>query len=306
MYRAGRCCPLAFRDHLRQRLLQLLPVNRRSIRRGRCHQRRRSFGVFCTAGTTFDRGAATRVGSELGATVAPVELRPDPSGGATVGAQPGFSACHLGRHGPAGATDPLELLDGGPGGSEGGSESDWAGPPASLGSMLLEAAADGATVVIVDRAASTLHIVEQPFLLGLQLFVALLQPPLVLLHSPFVLLQPPFVLCIGVTQAQLCHVRGDGASNERTKLTERCCERVVVVAGSELEDINCQHRQCQRELMSEAHAVRTVGEGDSQDHEGIESRIIKSSRHFACGNWSKCEAAYVKDAIKGYRGCPRP
>ena len=58
----------------------------------------------------------------------------------------------------------------------------------------LEPAADGATVVVVDRVASTLHIVQQALLLGPQLLNALLQPPRALveplLEMPLLLLQP--------------------------------------------------------------------------------------------------------------------
>ena len=45
----------------------------------------------------------------------------------------GFSACHRRLDSTIQATDPLDALDGGPGGSV-GSESDGAGPPASLAS----------------------------------------------------------------------------------------------------------------------------------------------------------------------------
>ena len=54
----------------------------------------------------------------------------------------------------------------------------------------LQAAADDAAVVVVERLAAALHVVLQPLLLGLQLLVALLEPTLVL--------RQPILLCVAV------------------------------------------------------------------------------------------------------------
>eukprot|EP00964_Phaeocystis_antarctica_P054519 scaffold32053_cov59-Phaeocystis_antarctica.AAC.4 len=118
--------------------------------------------------------------------------------------------------------DPLAVLDGGPGGSEGGRLRNEAGEshgaliveadfcsastsgserpevrdslevePVVVRTPALSAAADNAAVVtVVERAATALHIVKEALLLGLQLLVALLQAPLVLVKAPFVLVQP--------------------------------------------------------------------------------------------------------------------
>eukprot|EP00964_Phaeocystis_antarctica_P022715 scaffold12641_cov71-Phaeocystis_antarctica.AAC.4 len=92
-----------------------------------------------------------------------------------------------------GAVEPLEVLDGGPGGSEGGGDSDGGFTPERPLEDVSPAAPDGASVVVfVKRAAAALHVVHEPFLLGPQLLVPLLQLPLLLQQPAF--LQPPLGL----------------------------------------------------------------------------------------------------------------
>eukprot|EP00964_Phaeocystis_antarctica_P070438 scaffold42898_cov62-Phaeocystis_antarctica.AAC.5 len=80
----------------------------------------------------------------------------------------------------------------------------------------LQAATNGAAIVVGERAALALHIVKQAFLLGLQLLVALLQPPLFLTHAS--LLQ--HLLRVGVAKEQLRHMRDGVADDERRHFTE--------------------------------------------------------------------------------------
>eukprot|EP00964_Phaeocystis_antarctica_P081461 scaffold50969_cov69-Phaeocystis_antarctica.AAC.2 len=54
--------------------------------------------------------------------------------------------------------------------------------------------------------------------------------------------------------------------------------------------------------MSEAHAVRAVGQGDSQGHDGIEEVLLVR----ACGSSSEYAAGYVRDAAQDQRGRPSP
>eukprot|EP00964_Phaeocystis_antarctica_P072096 scaffold44051_cov60-Phaeocystis_antarctica.AAC.1 len=102
---------------------------------------------------------------------------------------------------------------------------------ARLAGPRLQAAADGAAVVaIVERAATTLHVVHQALLLRPQLLVALLQPPAFLAHSllqtsPLPLQSLPvlrlaLLLHVAVAQVHLCHVRQDETNDARTRHVE--------------------------------------------------------------------------------------
>eukprot|EP00964_Phaeocystis_antarctica_P071581 scaffold43699_cov80-Phaeocystis_antarctica.AAC.1 len=105
--------------------------------------------------------------------------------------------------------DSPAVLDGAPGGSEGGGESDGTGHPASLGA----AAADGTAAVVVDNLAPTQHIVHEPFFLGLELLVALLQLPLVHVRA--------FLLGVAVAQVHLCHVSSSRAKRSHSPRAAR-------------------------------------------------------------------------------------
>eukprot|EP00964_Phaeocystis_antarctica_P160309 scaffold131812_cov54-Phaeocystis_antarctica.AAC.3 len=54
--------------------------------------------------------------------------------------------------------------------------------------------------------------------------------------------------------------------------------------------------------MSEAHAVRAVGQGDSQGHGGIEEVLQGRAR----GSSSEYAAGYVRDAARDKNGGPSP
>ena len=66
----------------------------------------------------------------------------------------------------------------------------------------LQAAADGAAVVVVKRLATALHVVLQPLLLGLQLLVPLLEPTLVLRQPTLLCVAVPEVPAYGCRQGQ--------------------------------------------------------------------------------------------------------
>eukprot|EP00964_Phaeocystis_antarctica_P006031 scaffold3303_cov66-Phaeocystis_antarctica.AAC.2 len=82
----------------------------------------------------------------------------------------------------------------------------------------LQAAADGAAlVVVIERAATPLHIVQQAFLLGPQLLHALLQAPLLLVHclpQASLVLRLALLLRVAVAQVYLDQVRHDEANDQ--------------------------------------------------------------------------------------------
>eukprot|EP00964_Phaeocystis_antarctica_P107206 scaffold71970_cov63-Phaeocystis_antarctica.AAC.2 len=132
--------------------------------------------------------------------------------------------------------DESAVLDGAPGGSEGGGESDGAGPPASLGCA---------------------------FLLGLQLLHALLHFPILML----LLVLESLLLHVAVAQVHLRHVRHDKANGEHGLADQRR----PAAQGSCQEAIE-QHEDCQRELVPEAQAVAAVHQGE---HHGQQPEIMK-------------------------------
>ena len=58
--------------------------------------------------------------------------------------------------------------------------------------------------------------------------------------------------------------------------------------------------------MSEAHAKRTVGDSDSQNHDELQSDTIKPPHGRPCDNGINYAAGGVDDADQDHRGCPRP
>ena len=81
----------------------------------------------------------------------------------------------------------------------------------------LQAAADGAAVVVVEGAATALHVVHEPLLLGLQLLHALLHFPILLL----LLVLESLLLHVAVAQVHLRHVRHDKANGEHGLADQR-------------------------------------------------------------------------------------
>ena len=96
----------------------------------------------------------------------------------------------------------------------------------------LQAAADGAAgVVVVERRATTLHVVHQALLLGPQLLKTLLLPPLLLRQALLVL----HLLRIGLAQEQLYHVRDEEPNPVRTGISKRMNERKTGAGGGQKE-----------------------------------------------------------------------
>ena len=108
-----------------------------------------------------------------------------------------------------------------------------------LASPRLEAAADGAAIVVVEGAAAALHVVEQALLLGLELPHALLKlPPLPCLLRPAVhrLCIGSHLLRVAATQVQLCGVCGSGAEDDSSHGAYKPWVELGVVARDHAHD----------------------------------------------------------------------
>tara|TARA_B100000780_G_scaffold32400_1_gene20422 strand:+ start:931 stop:1374 length:444 start_codon:yes stop_codon:yes gene_type:complete len=125
----------------------------------------------------------------------------------------------------------------------------------------LQAAADGAPVVgiVAERAATALHIVDQTFLLGLQLLGAFLQSPFVLVHVS--------LFCVVATQVELYHLRDGGTDDERTRLVGSDGDRALAAHG-ELNDRQQPYKGHQREFLNKGHAVGPVDESNRDGDQG--------------------------------------
>eukprot|EP00964_Phaeocystis_antarctica_P104534 scaffold69629_cov69-Phaeocystis_antarctica.AAC.3 len=150
----------------------------------------------------------------------------------------------------------------------------------------LQAAPDGAAIVIVvERAAAALHVVQQALVGRLELLHALLQAPLLLVNclpqASLLLRQPVRVavflllpLHVAVAQVHLNQVRHDEA-NDKHALAE---QRNLAAEGDSQEAVE-QHEAYQPKLVSEPQAVRAVYQ---RAHHGFYGPFVMHRHRSTC------------------------
>eukprot|EP00964_Phaeocystis_antarctica_P112682 scaffold76815_cov57-Phaeocystis_antarctica.AAC.4 len=173
----------------------------------------------------------------------------------------------------------------------------------------LQAAPDGAAfVTVVERAATPLHIVQQAFLLGPQLLVALLQPSAFFVHSllqasllclqSLLVLRLALLLRVAVAQVHLGQVRHDEANDQHA-----LAGQPSLAAEGDGEEAVEQHEAYQPKLVSEPQAVRPVHQ---RSHHASYGPFVMQRHGSTCRASRSTYAINVNGHDQHHQHCPGP